>query len=512
MWVFVLWKASSAGRVAAQTAARSVTAGCVCAMKRSIAALAQASLPPLPTKGAVVKGSMAVPLPPPSAIKVAPFTPERIAAGAVVVSTAAAGSRRWRQRRHRHRRRDTWEPSAAIRWRRQAASCSELGLASPLACGCSKKTRRRSAITVCSMLPHTLAWPQFHVPGLRVPPMLCLVNPRSGGGMGAKILQKLQQLLSPHFVCDVCDPMVKPAEFLRRFAGVAEQGLRLIVAGGDGTVCSVMSMLQELIDAGEFPCMPPVAVLPLGTGNDLARVLGWGGGWAGEPLARVVADAAKAVPTLLDRWHTELAPLSPLVGANIKVPRVDFSNYLGIGIDASIAGGVDTLRRGVPKALCSRFVNKAFYLLSGFMELFRRSCVSLGDEVALRCDGVVHDLKRAQGIILCNISSYGGGATLWGPIKDEQRNPRGRKRDVTDQSHQDGKLDVVLVGGPVHLGLVKLGLARGRRLCQASVVEVVTRRPLPVQVDGEPWLQPPSRITVKASRKRATVLRRCSHE
>ncbi|KAJ8422769.1 hypothetical protein Cgig2_003762 [Carnegiea gigantea] len=83
---------------------------------------------------------------------------------------------------------------------------------------------------------------------------------------------------------------IKPNEFvnyglacLEQLARVGDsraretrEKLRVVVAGGDGTVGWMLGSLGELHKEGRYP-VPPVAVIPLGTGNDLSRSFGWGG-------------------------------------------------------------------------------------------------------------------------------------------------------------------------------------------------------------------------------------------
>lgn len=56
------------------------------------------------------------------------------------------------------------------------------------------------------------------------------------------------------------------------------KNISLIVAGGDGTICSVLNYLTSGVIEEWINNNPPVAILPLGTGNDLSRSMGWGTG------------------------------------------------------------------------------------------------------------------------------------------------------------------------------------------------------------------------------------------
>ncbi len=60
----------------------------------------------------------------------------------------------------------------------------------------------------------------------------------------------------------------------------------------------------------------------------------------------------------------------------------------------------------------------------------------------------------------------------------------------------DGLFEVVGVFGVMHLSHITARIRSGRRLGQFRELRIETAVAMPVQVDGEPWTQPPSAITV----------------
>uniref|UniRef100_A0A8C7KMC5 Diacylglycerol kinase n=1 Tax=Oncorhynchus kisutch TaxID=8019 RepID=A0A8C7KMC5_ONCKI len=100
-------------------------------------------------------------------------------------------------------------------------------------------------------------------------PLLVLCNSKSGDNQGVKFLRKFKQLLNPAQVFDLMNG--GPQLGLRVFQKFAT--FRILVCGGDGSVGWVLSELDKL----NLHKQCQLGVLPLGTGNDLARVLGWGG-------------------------------------------------------------------------------------------------------------------------------------------------------------------------------------------------------------------------------------------
>uniref|UniRef100_A0A8C1JEN5 diacylglycerol kinase (ATP) n=2 Tax=Cyprinus carpio TaxID=7962 RepID=A0A8C1JEN5_CYPCA len=126
-------------------------------------------------------------------------------------------------------------------------------------------------------------------------PLLVLANSKSGDNQGVKFLRRFKQLLNPAQVFDLMNG--GPQLGLRLFQKF--ETFRTLVCGGDGSVGWVLSELDKL--SLHKQCQ--LGVLPLGTGNDLARVLGWGGLCDDDAqLLQILEKLERATTKMLDRW------------------------------------------------------------------------------------------------------------------------------------------------------------------------------------------------------------------
>jgi YegS/Rv2252/BmrU family lipid kinase len=235
-------------------------------------------------------------------------------------------------------------------------------------------------------------------------------------------------------------PAADPGDAETLAAELAPEVDVLVVFGGDGTVHEVANGLPL---GGEGPL---VALLPAGTGNDLARAIGM----PPDPVA-AATELDGARPRALD-----LLDCGPRRAAN--------------GINAGFAAAAtDTLSPRVKKAL-----GPAAYLAGGIRAGINPPTWPARVEV----DGRVVE-GEALAVVVGNGGSFGGGRWL-----------------LPEADVGDGLLDVLVVPAPVSKARLARHLAMDRRLpgdlprLRGASATVVTD--MPCRLDGEPAPTPGS--------------------
>ncbi|DAA12891.1 TPA: diacylglycerol kinase, kappa, partial [Bos taurus] len=173
-----------------------------------------------------------------------------------------------------------------------------------------------------------------------------------------------------------------------------------------------------------------------------------------------------------------------------KEKRV-MNNYFGIGLDAKISLEFNTRRDEHPGQYNSRFKNKMWYGLLGSKELFQRSYRKLEERVHLECDGEAISLPNLQGIVVLNITSYAGGVNFWGSST--------ATTEYEAPAIDDGKLEVVAIFGSVQMAMSRIINLYHHRIaqCREVMITINGEEGVPVQVDGEAWVQRPGLIKIR---------------
>ncbi|KAL9685834.1 hypothetical protein QQ045_023288 [Rhodiola kirilowii] len=377
-------------------------------------------------------------------------------------------------------------------------------------------------------------------------PLVVFINPRSGGRSGPVLMERLQVLMGQEQVFDLTN--VKPHEFVEYGLGCLEnmgavgdirakqtrEKIRVMVAGGDGTVGWVLGCLGQLNVQGRLP-IPPVGILPLGTGNDLSRSFGWGGSFpfSWKSAVKGYLNRAMTGPVCrLDSWRITLSMPSD---KDIEAPyalkitnecnldqdldvegelpeKVSFYdgvlyNYFSIGMDAQVAYGFHHLRNEKPYLAQSPITNKLIYSTYTCRQgWFLTPCKSdpslrgLKNIVRMHVKKVnssdwelIQVPKSIRAIVALNLPSYASGRNPWGHLSPEYL----EKRGFLEAQPDDGLLEVFGLKQGWHASFVMVELIPAKHIAQAAAIRLEIRggdwQDAFMQMDGEPWKQPLSK-------------------
>ena len=326
------------------------------------------------------------------------------------------------------------------------------------------------------------------------------------------LLRRLQELL-------VGDADRHPSSGDRTASAVPPPRVRFLAGGGDGTVAAAASLIALACERARLPQTrrAPVAPLPLGTGNELSRISGWGAAYGGGSMANIVRNVAGAYLSKLDMWTATIVPsgrgtrgggfgvdadkdADADANAETKVRR-KFVCFFSLGFDAHISHRFTKRRERDPSSCATVWQNKAWYAYYGAKEFMSGGGHLTGDDgkriVDLYVDDKRVDVPRdLNSVQVFNIHSSADGVDFWGTNRPSV------KGELPDSVFVppcvgDGMLEVVGTRGVSDLVAVRNGFAHSKRLAQGGRVELRLSAPVAAQMDGETWVQSPCVVRIE---------------
>lgn len=253
------------------------------------------------------------------------------------------------------------------------------------------------------------------------------------------------------------------------------------MCGGDGSISWILGAIEEL----EIKSHPDVSVLPLGTGNDLSSMLGWGTTFdIGSGLENFLTQLRHAEQINVDRWNVLIDHPRNYLGWRKPKKLVTMTNYFSVGCDALLCLNFHRQRQRKPTLFKKRSINKIFYFGYGAIDVLEQHCKNLDAHMQLWLDGIKVELPNIAGILFLNVSHWGGGCEVW-------NNSHGDESSWTKTDPGDGKVEVLAFTSSFHMAQIQVNLAEPIRLGQVEKARITLSRRVPVQIDGEPWEQDP---------------------